>query len=152
MMRRTLIRCGAVALCLMYACLSQVLPAHAVIKNQEKCKGSVPDGAFHCLNKSSVHFVECTNDGIYMCCYPNNEGGKDCEQIESLQTPKNPKANLGAIQGGQLQLAPTNPPPRTTPVPKAGMKGPFRSRGIEGEQPAEPAPSEQTKPSSGTTK
>lgn len=145
MMRRTLIRCGAVALFLMYACLSHVLPAQAVIKNQQNCKGNVPDGAFHCLNKSSVHFVECTPGGDYMCCYPNNEGGKDCEQIESLQTPKNPKANLGAISGGQLQVAPTNPPPRTTPVPKAGMKAPIMRRGVEGEEPTTPAPEETNK-------
>lgn len=103
-------------------------------KNPEKCKGGVPDGAFHCLNKPG-QWVECNGSGDYMCCAPNTQGGKDCEQIESFQTPKNPKANLGAVQGGQFQVAPTNPPPRTTPVPKAGMSPAVKRRGVEGDQP-----------------
>ncbi len=145
MMRRRLIQCGAVTLFLMCTCLSHVLPAQAApIVNQDKCKGNVPDGAFHCLNKPG-QWVECIPSGDYMCCTPNSQGGKDCEQIESFQTPKNPKANIGAISGGQLQLAPTNPPPRTTPVPKAGMKAPIMRRGVEGEESTTPAPEETKK-------
>ncbi len=143
MRSRSSIRCGGVAMFLMYACLVHAIPAKAEpIKNPQNCKGGVPDGAFHCLNKPG-QWVECNGSGDYMCCAPNAEGGKDCEQIESFQTPKNPKANIGAVQGGQLQVAPTNPPPRTTPVPKAGMNAPIMRRGVEGEQPADstPAPS-----------
>ena len=80
-----------------------------------------------------------------MCCAPNSQGEKDCEQIESFQTPKNPKANIGAVQGGQLQVAPTNPPPRTTPVPQAGKNAPVMRRGVEGEEPPTPAPKETNK-------
>lgn len=62
------------------------------------------------------------------------------EHSKILQLPP------GGIQG-DLQQTPTTP---------GGMRGPTTGkvtpRGIEGEQPVEPAPSEQTGPSSGTTK
>jgi hypothetical protein len=138
MISRSVIRCGGVAMFLMYTCLVHAIPAKAEpIKNPQNCKGGVPDGAFHCLNKPG-QWVECNGSGDYMCCAPNAQGGKDCEQIESFQTPKNPKANIGAVHGGQLQVAPTNPPPRTTPVPKAGMNAPIMRRGVEGDHSGEP--------------
>lgn len=140
MMSNSFIRYGAAALFLISTGLFHIMPADAEpIKNPEKCKGGVPDGAFHCLNKPG-QWVECNTSGDYMCCVKNDQGGKDCDQIESFHTPKNPKANIGALQGGQLQLAPTNPPPRTMPAPKAGMTAPVIRRGVEGEQ---PVPSEQ---------
>jgi hypothetical protein len=97
----------------------------------DKCKGGVPDGAFSCANSGGT--VACTNDGDYMCCKKNAQGGQDCEQIETMTS--NPKGNLGQLPGGQLQVAPVNPQPSGPRVPKAGMTNPIMRRGVEGEAP-----------------
>jgi hypothetical protein len=52
----------------------------------------------------------------------------------------------GGVQG-ELQQTPTTPGGMRAPT-----TGTILRRGVEGEQPAEPAPSEQTEPSSGATK
>lgn len=112
------------------------IPAEAfpIGGHPDKCKGGVPDGAFSCANGGGT--VACTNDGDYMCCKKNAQGGQDCEQIESMKSGA--KGNFGRVPGGQLQVAPTNPPPRTSPVPKAGMNAPIMRRGVDGELPDSP--------------
>lgn len=106
------------------------------IQNSEQCKGGVPDGAFHCLNKSG-QWVECIPSGDYMCCTKNDQGGKDCEQIEAKTT--NPLGGVKGVQGGVLQSEPTKAPPKTSRVPKTGAKAPIIRRGIEGDQTSEPS-------------
>ena len=112
-----------------------LVPFHAeafpIGGHPDKCKGGVPDGAFTCVNGGGT--VACTNDGDYMCCKQNAQGGQDCEQIETMTV--NPKGNFGRVPGGQLQVAPMNPQPNTPHIPKAGMNAPIMRRGVEGEQP-----------------
>jgi hypothetical protein len=106
------------------------------IQNSEKCKGGVPDGAFHCLNKPG-QWVECIPSGDYMCCTKNDQGGKDCEQIEGKTT--NPLGGVKGVQGSVLQSEPTKTPPKTSRFPKTGAKAPIMRRGIEGDQTSEPS-------------
>lgn len=124
-------------------------PTHAlpIGGHPDKCKGGVPDGAFSCLNGGGT--VACTNDGDYMCCKKNSQGGQDCDQIETKT--QNP---LGSTRfpGGNLQVAPANPQPNNPRVPKAGMNAPIMRRGVDGEQPADTAPADKTGQPRGTTK
>lgn len=83
----------------------------------------------------------CTADGDYMCCTNNGHGGQDCEQVEAKAI------NSGAMRmpGGNVKVAPVNPPPNAARFPNAGMNAPVMRRGVEGEQqPAEQAPSTST--------
>ncbi|MEO8324568.1 MAG: hypothetical protein ABI618_01885 [Nitrospirota bacterium] len=63
---------------------------------------------------------------------------------------KIPRGETGGFSGGQLQVAPTNPAPKTSPIQKPNA--PIRRRGIGGVQSGEPAPKqpEQTNQSSET--
>ena len=108
-------------------------PAEAVpIKNPENCQGPVTIGVATCPDKPG-HWVECIPSGDYMCCTSNEQGGKDCEQIESLKGGV--KGNMGRIPGGKLQVAPTNPAPKTSPFQEGGMNKPILRRGVESESP-----------------
>lgn len=109
------------------------IPAEAlpIGGHPDKCKGGVPDGAFSCANSGGT--VACTNDGDYMCCKKNAQGGQDCEQIEAMKGGV--QGNFGRLPGGQLQVAPANPAPKTSPFQKPGMNAPIMRRGVEGEQP-----------------
>jgi hypothetical protein len=109
---------------------AQAVPVH----HPDKCPDQMPAGGFNCLTGGGK--LLCTNDGDVMCCKPNSQGGQDCEQIEALRGPKNFKGNVGNLSGGQLQVAPGSPPPRTAPVPKAGLHAPIMRRGLEGDVPA----------------
>ena len=82
--------------------------------NPEKCKGAIPIGADNCTG-----FVFCTNDGDFMCCHANKEGGKDCEQIEA----KTIKPGGVRVPVGPLQNAPMTPAPPKTLTPKAPTTG-----------------------------
>lgn len=42
------------------------------------------------------------------------------------------QGRMGQIQGGQFQVAPTNPVPKTSPFQKPGMNAPIMRRGVEG--------------------
>jgi hypothetical protein len=131
-------RVGAATLLFLGLCLFHSTPADALPKGGT-CKGTVPDGAFTC--ESNGGLVWCDNDGVYMCCVKNSQGGYDCEQIEAKTTTP-----LGGIRvpGGKLQMAPGTTSPSTSTSPKAGMTAPtspmIRRRGVEGEQPSETAP------------
>jgi hypothetical protein len=111
-------------------------PAQAMPVNPERCKGPIPIGVDKC-EATQGNFVFCTADGEFMCCHPNELGGKDCELIESMGV--HPQGGL-RIPGGNLQVAPMNPPPSTSRFPTTGINAPIMRRGVEGEQPAEPAP------------
>lgn len=109
-------------------------PAAAVpIKNNEKCQGPVTFPVSKCADTPN-HWVECNNSGDYMCCKPNDQGGKDCEQIEAKTL--NPKAGINRLPGGVLQNAPATTMPKQPRVPRAGMNAPIMRRGIEGEEPS----------------
>lgn len=129
-MRAYIIQSGAAAL--LFLGVLVILPIQAealpIGGHPDKCKGGVPDGAFSCANSGGT--VACTNDGDYMCCKKNTDGGQDCEQIASFKTPK---GSVGQIPGGQLQVAPTNPVPKTSPFQKGGTNEPIMRRGVEGE-------------------
>ena len=113
------------------------------IHNSENCKGGVPDGAFHCVNKPG-QWVECIPSGDYMCCTKNDQGGKDCEQIEVKTT--NPLGGVKGVQSGVLQSEPTKAPPKTSRVPKTGAKAPIMRRGIDEEGTDSPSSSSSDKP------
>ena len=124
---------------------AQALPT----KNPENCQGPVTIGVATCPDKPG-HWVECNNLGDYMCCVKNDQGGKDCEQIED--TASTPTGGVKRFPGGVLQNPTLHPSPNTSRFPKTGAKSPIMRRGIEGEQQGEPAPeqSEETKQSSET--
>lgn len=115
-------------------------PAQAVpIKNPENCQGPVTIGVATCPDKSG-HWVECTKGGDYMCCVQNDQGGKDCEQIEDTVSASRLKGIRAPL--GNLQVNPDTAAP-TTRVPKGGIKtAPIMRRGLEGEQQGEPPPGE----------
>lgn len=73
----------------------------------------------------------CTADGDYMCCTNNGHGGQDCEQVETKAI------NSGAMKlpGGNVKVAPVNPPSNAARFPNAGTNAPVMRRGIEGEAP-----------------
>jgi hypothetical protein len=52
------------------------------------------------------------------------------------------QGNVGQLSGGQFQVTPSNPAPKTSPYQKQGMNAPIMRRGVEGE-PATSAPTEQ---------
>ncbi|HET9961320.1 MAG TPA: hypothetical protein VFQ34_03190 [Nitrospiraceae bacterium] len=114
-------------------------PAAAVpIKNPENCQGPVTIGVATCPDKPG-HWVECNSHGDYMCCVKNDQGGKDCEQIEAKTF--NPKTGVGRLPGGVLQNAPMTVQPGAPRVPRAGMNAPIMRRGVEGEtETTAPAP------------
>jgi hypothetical protein len=106
------------------------------IKNPENCQGPVTIGVATCPDKPG-HWVECNNLGDYMCCVQNDQGGKDCEQIENKTS--NPMGGVKGFQGGVLQNPTMKPSPNTSRFPKTGAKSSIRGRGIEGEQISEPS-------------
>ncbi len=127
-------------------------PAQAVpIKNGDKCQGPVTIGVATCPDKPG-HWVECTGSGDYMCCVEPPNGGKDCEQIED--TASTSTGGVKRFPGGVLKNPTLNPSPNTSRFPKTGAKSPIMRRGLESEQPGEPAPErpEETHQSSETTK
>jgi len=98
---------GAAVLC--------AAPARALPNHPEKCTGDVPGGGLNCRGT-----VICTNDGDYMCCTPNAQGGQDCEQITALRVPQGTvRAPVGPV------LAPPNLPSGATspsaPRPPVGL-------------------------------
>ena len=112
-------------------CLLATSPAQAEpIKNPDNCQGPVTIGVATCPDKPG-HWVECIPSGDYMCCTSNEQGGKDCEQIENKTT--NPLGGVKRFQGGVLQNEPNKAPPKTSRFPKTGVKAPTIGRGIEGE-------------------
>ena len=144
--RAEIIRSGAAALLFLGVCAAYSGPALALPNHPDKCPDQMPDGSFQCL--SSGGQVNCTNDGDVMCCKQNAQGGYDCEQIVSFKAP------LGGVRvpGGQLQMAPGTTSPSTPRFPQRGTTtAPIMRRGVEGDQPTEPAqgttvPPEQTAP------
>ena len=127
-------------------------PTQAVpIKNPENCQGPVTIGVATCPDKAG-HWVECIPSGDYMCCVQNDQGGKDCEQIEN--TTSNPMGGVKGFQGGVLQNPTVNPSPNTSRFPKTGARSPIMRRGLDGEQTGTPASgeSEQNDQSGGSTK
>lgn len=120
-------------------------PAPAVpIKNPDNCQGPVTIGVATCPDKPG-HWVECIPSGDYMCCVKNDQGGKDCEQIEAKTF--NPKTGVGRLPGGVLQKAPMTVQPSVPRVPRAGMNAPIMRRGVEADStPTSPTvPDEQGK-------
>ncbi len=105
---------GGAGLLFLVALMSYSGAAHAAPPiNPEKCKGAIPIGADNCNG-----YVWCDNDGVYMCCVANQNGGKDCEQIESKTTkPGGLRAPVGPLQN-----APFTAPPKTF-TPKAPTTG-----------------------------
>jgi len=102
-------RFGVAVLVLLGSLLFCSIPAHAVPNHPEKCTGDVPGGGLSCRGT-----VICTNDGDYMCCTPNAQGGQDCEQITALRAPQgNVRVPVGSV------LAPPNVS-LGTPSPSAG--------------------------------
>lgn len=127
-------------------------PAQAApIKNPENCQGPVTIGVATCPDKAG-HWVECNNHGDYMCCVQNDQGGKDCEQIENKTS--NPMGGVKGFQGGVLQNPTMKPSPNTSRLPKTEARSPIRRRGLEGEQPSETTstPSDMTGEPGGSTK
>ena len=111
-------------------------PVHALINDHRSpdgtCQGTPepPNPPSGCESKI------CTNDGDWMCCNRcTPSGGYCCEQIETMTS--RPKGNFGRIPSGQLQVAPSNPPP-TYHLPQAGMNAPIMRRGVEGDQVSQP--------------
>lgn len=127
---------GGFLCCALLLFLSGPAQAFPIGGHPDKCKGGVPDGAFSCENGGGT--VSCTNDGDYMCCHKNSQGGQDCEQIETMTT--NPMGGVKRFQGGVLQNPTVSPSPNTSRFPKTGAKSPIMRRGIESEQTDEPAP------------
>ena len=112
-------------------------PAQALpIKNPENCQGPVTIGVATCPDKPG-HWVECNNLGDYMCCVQNDQGGKDCEQIED--TASTPLGGGKRFQGGVLQNPTINPSTGTSRFPKTGARAPIMRRGLDGEQTSEPS-------------
>ncbi|ODT46797.1 MAG: hypothetical protein ABS70_00325 [Nitrospira sp. SCN 59-13] len=122
---------------LLYGVFVAAAPALAVpIKNPDNCQGPVTIGVATCPDKPG-HWVECTPGGDYMCCVANAQGGKDCEQIETL---KGPRGGMTRVPGGMLQNAPVvSPAPINPRLPRAGMNAPIMRRGVDGE-PADSTP------------
>lgn len=78
------------------ALLSVPTSAQQPNNDLKNCKGPVPDGAFSCKGT-----VWCDPQGTYMCCVPNKEGGRDCDQIEA-KVGGGTKGVVGAVRGGTL--------------------------------------------------
>jgi hypothetical protein len=115
-------------------------PAQAEPPNHPGKCGEFTGDPFACRG----HII-CTNDGDFMCCTKNDQGGESCDKVESL-TSQGGKLRL---PGGQLQTAPGNSSTGTGTVRQPvfpGTKAPIMRRGIEGEQPAEPTPATPTSP------
>jgi len=131
-MRAYIVHIGAVALFLVGLVFFHSGPAQAEpVNHPDKCPDQMPaEGGFACLRSGGK--VICTNDGDVMCCKPNSQGGQDCEQI--VAKPFNPMGNVSR-PGGNLQMAPMNPPPNTSRFPQPGINAPIMRRGVEGEQP-----------------
>ena len=142
-MRADIMRSGAAALLFLGVFLSQPGPVQAlpIGGHPDKCGvngQNYPTTQGPACEKAGGQ-VWCTNDGDYLCCFVNSQtGAQTCEQIEALVHPQ-----TGGIRvpGGQLQMAPGTTSPSTPRFPQTGTTTPpiFR-RGVEGEQPAEPAP------------
>jgi hypothetical protein len=150
-MRALMVPHSPAVLLVVTVCLLATSPAQAEpIRNPDNCQGPVTIGVATCPDKPG-HWVECTTSGDYMCCIKNDQGGKDCEQIETKTT--NPLGGVKGIQGGVLENPTISPSPKTSRFPKTRARRPIFRRGIEGDQPAEttPAPSDtNSQPDEGT--
>ncbi len=105
---------------------------------------------------------QCNND--HKVCQKNCEKtiidvGNQVQQCKDRCTDKMvicqpaariPRGETGGFSGGNLEVAPTNPAPKASPIQKPNA--PIRRRGIESEQTGEPAPKqpEETNQSSET--
>ena len=114
-------------------------------KQGKSCDATGKDTGLNACADSPGHVIVCTSGGDYMCC-KQTPTGKECEEIEKDSAiGKVGKFQRGQLQGSQLQVAPTNPPPKTSPFQKGGTNAPIMRRGVEGEQPTAPAPEETNK-------
>ena len=66
----------------------------------------------------------------------------DDTMVKCQPLARTQQGGVGRIPGGQFQVAPTNPAPKTSPFKKGGMNAPIMRRGVEGE-PATSTPTEQ---------
>ncbi len=109
---RAIVKVFAAALLFLGVFVSHSVPALAfpIGGHPDKCKGGVPDGAFSCINNGGE--VLCTNDGDYMCCTKNAQGGRDCEQIETLRRPQ------GGLRPDAGGVPPAKQPPANVPPGK----------------------------------
>lgn len=109
----------------------------AVPKQGATCSATGREKGLNACADSPGHTIRCLPSGDYMCCV-QTQTGTECEEIEK-DDAKSAIGKAGQTQRGQLQVAPTNPPPKTSPFQKGGTNAPIMRRGVEGEQAAEPA-------------
>jgi len=81
----------------------------------------------------------CINGTLY-CCYIAPDGHKECEPEPTALSG----LRGGVTQPGPLRIAPVNPSPGMGGMRTPGTTGTILRRGVEGEQPAEPAPDTST--------
>lgn len=113
----------------------------AAPKQGKSCDATGKDIGLNTCADSPGHIIVCTSGGDYMCCKVTPTG-KECEEIV-----KDSEASvIGKLKGNQLQLTPTTPRPKTSPLQKRGMNAPIMRRGVEGA----PADNATADPSSGS--
>lgn len=88
-----------------------------------------------CLSNCDRTIVDVDNQ-VQLCKDRCDDTMVKCQPLARTQ-----QGGVGRIPGGQFQVAPTNPAPKTSPFQKGGMNAPIMRRGVEGEQPVEPATS-----------
>ena len=114
-MRAAIMRSGAAALLFLCVLVSYSVPAQAEPPDHPgNCPGEPPG----CGGVGSK--VICTNDGDWMCCHPNKDGGYDCEA--SGVKPTNPGGRVARPPLGPLQSVPISPPPKAS-TPKSPATG-----------------------------
>ena len=110
-------------------------PAWLYPIQSKSCDATGKDKGLNTCADSPGHIIVCTSGGDYMCCKVTPTG-KECEEIV-----KDSEASvIGKLKGNQLQLTPTTPGPKTSPLQKGGMNAPIMRRGVEG------APAEMRQP------
>jgi hypothetical protein len=107
----------------------------AVPKQGQSCDATGKDKGLNACADSPGHIIVCAPSGDYMCC-KITPTGKDCEQIEN-DSENSALGKVRQLPRGQLQVAPTTPVPKTSPLQRGGT---IQRRGVEGEQPAPAEP------------
>jgi hypothetical protein len=87
-----------------------------------------------CLTNCDKTIIDIGNQ-IQQCKDRCNDTVVLCQPLARTQ-----QGNVGQLSGGQFQVTPSNPAPKTSPYQKQGMNAPIMRRGVEGE----PATSAQT--------